>query len=254
MARMSIGEFAQAAGLTTKALRLYDQLELLTPVEVHPHSGYRFYDESQLERARLVAWLRGLGMPLARIKVVAELPPQAGATEVDSYWRQVEADIAARKQLAQFLIDHLSRKDSEMATTPTPLRLHSAAHTDVGLVRHTNEDAVYAGGQLFAVADGFGMQDADSHAATAALAALKSSDIDTPSATLVQRLRTAAGNAHTAVTEFRNSASSRDEVGSTLTALLFSGAHIALAHVGDSRAYLLRDGELHQLTHDHTYV
>lgn len=55
VAGMNISEFAQVAGLTAKALRLYDRLELLTPTEVHPRSGYRCYDASQLERARLAA-------------------------------------------------------------------------------------------------------------------------------------------------------------------------------------------------------
>ena len=65
MARLSIGEFARVSGLTPKALRLYDELGLLPPADVDPRSGYRSYDPAQLGRARLVAWLRGLGMPLA---------------------------------------------------------------------------------------------------------------------------------------------------------------------------------------------
>lgn len=67
MARLSIGEFAHESRLTPKALRLYDELGLLPPAQVDPRSGYRSYDPAQLERARLVAALRGLGMLLARI-------------------------------------------------------------------------------------------------------------------------------------------------------------------------------------------
>jgi len=58
---MSIGEFARSSGLSLKALRLYDELELLPPARVDPGSGYRFYEVGQLEQARLVAALRQIG-------------------------------------------------------------------------------------------------------------------------------------------------------------------------------------------------
>src|SRR5699024_10600819 len=254
MARMNIGEFAQASGLTAKALRLYDKLNLLTPAEIHPHTGYRYYDTSQLERARLVASLRGLGMPLARIRTVAELPPQAGATEVASYWRGVEADMAARKQLADSLVDHLSNKEFDMADTSGDLVLHSAAHTANGLVRASNEDAVYAGTHLFAAADGFGMQHSNHSAAAAAIAALEEFDTETTPESVLATLAAAAAAARTSVHACDEAEPSGDQVGSTLTAMLRCDAPVALAHIGDSRAYLSRGGELHRLTDDHTYV
>src|SRR5258708_19783284 len=71
--------FARAARLSPKALRLYDELGLLRPAAVDGESGYRFYDPAQLERARLIAWLRRLGMPLARIRRVGDLPAEAAA-------------------------------------------------------------------------------------------------------------------------------------------------------------------------------
>ena len=61
---LTIGEFARASGLTAKALRLYDELELLTPAEVDPSNGYRYYAPEQVEQARLVARLRSAGVPL----------------------------------------------------------------------------------------------------------------------------------------------------------------------------------------------
>ena len=67
MELMTSGAFAQASGLSRKALRLYDELGLLHPTRVDPETLYRFYDPGQLEQARLVAWLRRLGMPLAVI-------------------------------------------------------------------------------------------------------------------------------------------------------------------------------------------
>jgi PPM family protein phosphatase len=86
---LTIGAFARAAGLSPKALRLYDELGLLPPAQVDPLSGYRFYEPEQLERARLVAWLRRLGMPLAGIRVVCDLEPAAAADVVTAYWAQV---------------------------------------------------------------------------------------------------------------------------------------------------------------------
>ena len=74
MGLLTIGSFARAARLSPKALRLYDELGLLRPAQVDPNSGYRFYDLDQLEQARLVAWLRRLGMPLAQIRVVCGMP------------------------------------------------------------------------------------------------------------------------------------------------------------------------------------
>ncbi|MEV1205228.1 MerR family transcriptional regulator, partial [Microbispora rosea] len=62
---LTIGTFARATRLSPKALRLYDEAGLLRPAAVDGESGYRYYDPAQLERARLIARLRRLGMPLA---------------------------------------------------------------------------------------------------------------------------------------------------------------------------------------------
>lgn len=254
MGTLSIGEFAQASGLTPKALRLYDDLGLLAPAEVDPRSGYRSYEPEQLERARLVASLRRLGMPLARIRVVCDLPPRAAAAEVTSYWRQVEADTAARRRLSTLLIDRLSGKDAEMTVSNSALGRRHAARTERGLVRQSNEDVVFTGTRLCAVADGFGTQGADHTAGAAAVEALAPVDSRDVDGDLLEALGEAAGHARTAVAEFAAADAARQNAGSTLTAMLWSGSRYALVHVGDSRAYLLRAGELTQLTHDHTFV
>lgn len=62
---LTIGAFARACRLSPKALRLYDEPDLLRPARVDPDTGYRHYAVEQLEQARLVAWLRRLGMPPA---------------------------------------------------------------------------------------------------------------------------------------------------------------------------------------------
>lgn len=85
---LTIGEFAQATGLTAKALRLYDDLGLLCPAEVSAHNGYRYYERTQVDAARLVARLRLAGVPLAQIAAIAGADtPQAAAAMLLSYWR-----------------------------------------------------------------------------------------------------------------------------------------------------------------------
>jgi protein phosphatase len=96
MGLLTIGSFARASRLSPKALRLYDELGLLRPTRVDPQSGYRRYDPGQLEQARLVAWLRRIGMPLSRIRVVCGLPAGPAAVNVAEYWSHVESDAAAR--------------------------------------------------------------------------------------------------------------------------------------------------------------
>lgn len=71
MELMTSGAFARASGLSRKALRLYEELGLLRPVQVDQASQYRLYAPAQLEQARLVAWLRRLGMPLAAVRAVS---------------------------------------------------------------------------------------------------------------------------------------------------------------------------------------
>ncbi|MFF8790259.1 MerR family transcriptional regulator [Streptomyces sp. NPDC015125] len=244
---LSIGAFARACRLSPKALRLYDELGLLTPARVDPHSGYRHYAPAQLERARLVAWLRRLGMPLARIREVCELAPVAAAAAVAAYWAQAEADTAARRDLAAFLVDQLSRKDTAMTEPATPLTMRFAALTDQGLVRPSHQDAACAGPRLLAVADGYGPRGGP--AAAAAIEALQDLEHrDLTSADLPAVLEDAAQRAH------RAAPPAHEASGSTLTALLRSGSQLAVLHIGDSRAYVLRDSGLFRITHDHSLV
>ena len=111
---MSIGEFARLSRLSPKALRLYDELGLLPPDRVDPGSGYRWYAAGQLDSARLVASLRQIGVPLAQITVILSLDPEAAAQQVRAYRSGAEADHAARRDLAGYLIDRLSGKRNDM--------------------------------------------------------------------------------------------------------------------------------------------
>jgi DNA-binding transcriptional MerR regulator len=81
------GEFGAAARLSPKALRLYAEQGLLLPARVDPATGYRYYSPGQLPRARLIARLRGLGLPLARIGFLADLSPEARALELRGWLR-----------------------------------------------------------------------------------------------------------------------------------------------------------------------
>ncbi|MFF1376420.1 MerR family transcriptional regulator [Streptomyces sp. NPDC058308] len=278
MGLLTIGAFAKASRLSPKALRLYDELGLLPPARVDPVTGYRFYAPDQLEQARLVAWLRRLGMPLARIRHVcaldaetgagadvatgagADVPTGAAAREVRAYWAQVEADLAARRNLAAFLVDHLSRKDPAMSPTTPPLTIRYAALSETGRVRESNQDTAYAGSRLLAVADGFGRTGAPASAAAVdtfkrleSLEVLESGDV--PAGSLLNLLEEAVEQAGQAVHGATASGTGpADEAGTTLTAMLWTGSQLALVHIGDSRACLLRDGEFFRITHDHTLV
>lgn len=250
MDMLTIGAFAKACRLSPKALRLYDELDLLRPARVDPDTGYRYYAVAQLERARLVAWLRRVGMPLADIRRVCSLGPGAAAVEIRAYWARVEAETAVRRDLAAFLVDHLTEESGRDTTTMNTLELRYCAHSDRGRVRPANQDSVYAGGRLLAVADGFGP--AGAPASSAAVEALRFLDTrEVPAGGVLNLLEEAVQGAAQAV---RDAADGAEEAGTTLTALLWTGSRLALVHIGDSRAYLLRDGELFRITHDHTVV
>jgi protein phosphatase len=130
-----------------------------------------------------------------------------------------------------------------------------AVASDVGLLREGNEDAAFAGRRLLAVADGMGGHAAGEVASAAVIAALEQLDelgvnAGDPEEALNEAITEA--NAH-----LRDMVAADNELhgmGTTVTALLMDGDQAWLVHVGDSRAYLLRDGALRQITRDHTFV
>ena len=132
--------------------------------------------------------------------------------------------------------------------------LRFAARSDVGLLRDGNEDSLYAGPRLLAVADGMGGAAAGEVASAVAIAALAPLDEDAPGADLLEALSAAAYDANDHLRELIAHDVSLSGMGTTLTAMLIAGTRIGLLHIGDSRAYLLRDGDLTQITHDHTLV
>jgi protein phosphatase len=134
------------------------------------------------------------------------------------------------------------------------LVLRYAARSDRGLIRGNNQDSVYAGPRLLAVADGMGGHAAGDVASKVVIAALEHLDDDAPSGDMLQAMREAVFEGSEHLREVIREAPQLEGMGTTLTAILFAGGRLALCHVGDSRAYLQRDGVMSQITHDDTFV
>lgn len=134
------------------------------------------------------------------------------------------------------------------------LVLRYAARSDRGLIRGSNQDSVYAGPRLLAVADGMGGHAAGDVASKVVIAALEHLDDDAPSGDMLSSLRNAVFDGSEHLREVIRESPELEGMGTTLTAVLFAGGRLALCHVGDSRAYLVRDGQLNQITHDDTFV
>jgi serine/threonine protein phosphatase PrpC len=134
------------------------------------------------------------------------------------------------------------------------LTLRYAAQSDRGLIRDGNQDSVYAGPRLLAVADGMGGMAAGDVASNIVIAAMAPLDEDVPGDALVDALRHAVGTANQTLRDTVDANPHLEGMGTTLTAVLFSGSKIGMVHIGDSRAYMVRQGEFAQITKDDTYV
>jgi protein phosphatase len=133
------------------------------------------------------------------------------------------------------------------------LRVIEQAHrTDTGRQRQANEDAYFARGALFAVADGMGGAQAGEVASR--LAAESFEPVERGSESPEAYLRAIARTANARIHRLSQADASRSGMGTTLTAALVEEDEVSFAHVGDSRAYLFRDGELKLLTSDHSLV
>ena len=134
------------------------------------------------------------------------------------------------------------------------LALRYAVRSDVGLLREGNEDSAYAGPHLLAVADGMGGHAAGEVASAETITTISSLDSERPGIDLVSALAEAVAMANMRLQELVISDPATEGMGTTLTAMLWLDGHAALCHIGDSRAYLLRNGQFYQITHDHTLV
>ena len=129
--------------------------------------------------------------------------------------------------------------------------LRAAAASVPGLLRQGNEDAAYAGRRLLAVADGMGGHAAGEVASAAVVESLRACDVAAGPGELLEVLARGVTAANAEVARQAAEDPTRLGMGTTLTAMLWSDGQAALVHIGDSRAFRLRDGVLRRLTEDH---
>ncbi|WP_022868922.1 PP2C family protein-serine/threonine phosphatase [Schaalia vaccimaxillae] len=136
-----------------------------------------------------------------------------------------------------------------------PAEFHSAARSDVGLVRSNNQDSGYAGANLLVLADGMGGPAGGDIASSVALAHLVPLDTDShPADSMLPLLRKALMDAHDELSDRSSRDRDLEGLGTTCIAIMRSGNRLAMVHIGDSRAYMLRGETLTQVTTDHSYV
>jgi protein phosphatase len=137
--------------------------------------------------------------------------------------------------------------------------LRSAVGSDVGRRRENNQDSAVTSPRILAVADGMGGHAHGEVASTVAISAMRDLDaqlrgVDLAGADLLAALRDAVDEAAARLTALAKQDPDLRGTGTTVVAFLVDGTRIGVLHLGDSRAYLLREGELHRLTRDHTLV
>jgi PPM family protein phosphatase len=168
---------------------------------------------------------------------------------------------------AKFNRDELVRgwHDYQARTPRVVPILKYAAKTDMGQVRENNEDKfeyyepeqagiLAARGSLFAVADGVGGAAAGQIASEMMLKSLIAGYFDHPAPDVETALRDAIANANDRVYGLAQMIPERNGMGTTLTTAIFIENHVVVAQLGDSRAYLIRDGDIRQVTQDHSWV
>ncbi len=133
-------------------------------------------------------------------------------------------------------------------------RLRFKAHSEVGRVRKNNQDAAYASPTMLMVADGMGGAAAGDLASAVAVTVAAKADQPLSGEEMLTHMEGIVDDANSLLSELVSRDLSLDGMGTTFCGAMFDGHQFALTHVGDSRCYLLRDGELRQLTHDHSWV
>ena len=134
------------------------------------------------------------------------------------------------------------------------LQLRYVAHSEIGLIRKNNQDSGYASPHLVVVADGMGGAAAGDLASAVAIDTIRKIEAPTEGKQMLGVLADAIHDANDKIAELIESDVSLEGMGTTVTGAMFDGVELGVAHIGDSRAYLLRDGRLERLTHDHTWV
>ncbi|HVT87924.1 MAG TPA: MerR family transcriptional regulator [Tepidisphaeraceae bacterium] len=116
----SVGEFSRVTGITVKALRLYHEQQLLIPSHIDPQTGYRYYHESLIERARAIVYLRNLELPIEQIKLILNSTDDDHIlTAMQSHQQTIEARIRELCSVARSLEHFISQERRVSAMTPT---------------------------------------------------------------------------------------------------------------------------------------
>jgi PPM family protein phosphatase len=140
------------------------------------------------------------------------------------------------------------------------MKLDYAAISDVGRVRKDNQDSGYAGAHLLAVCDGVGGAARGDVASSTTIQQLRELDAPVPGDSgddadvLLGRISRALHDAHDRIARLVDEDPALSGTSTTATVALFDGDRVGVGHVGDSRAYLFRNGEISRLTSDHTFV
>ena len=132
--------------------------------------------------------------------------------------------------------------------------LRFEAHSEVGRIRKNNQDAGYASPTMLLVADGMGGAAAGDLASAVAAVTARDADAHLAGEEMLTHMAGVVGDANTRLADLVAQDLTLDGMGTTFCGAMFDGEHMALTHIGDSRCYLLRDGDLRQLTHDHSWV
>jgi PPM family protein phosphatase len=248
---MPIGEFSDRSGLSPKRLRSYAAEGILVPAAIDPASGYRYYSPGQLLEAQIIDALRQAGMRLVDIRAVLRhrspdhLDGWATRLEVERTERQRALDLA-RTLLAGDSTDPTTYRRSQEVTMTT---LRTAGITETGLVRENNEDSIAHTDRLALVADGMGGLPGGEIAAEAAVGIIQAAFTGRS----LDELEAAIRAANWTIWDRAGASSELAGMGTTICATgLLEDGRLAVANVGDSRAYLWHDGELRQLTQDHS--
>lgn len=134
------------------------------------------------------------------------------------------------------------------------LALRYLAHSEIGLVRKNNQDSAYTSPTMLMVADGMGGAAAGDLASAVAIRELRAADGEHTGEEMLAVLTAAIQSANEQISSLIDSDPSLDGMGSTVCGAMFDGEKLALANIGDSRAYRFRDGHLTRLTRDHSWV
>jgi len=257
---LPIGEFAERCGLSPKVLRTYASAGLLTPAAVDGASGYRYYSRRQLQEAKTIALLRRAGVP---IKDIASFLNNPSTARLDQWEQELDTETRSRMQALQEARQHIT---STILTKTVPtghvsplgetnmIYLRAEASSDIGKVRATNQDVLLVNDGLFGVADGMGGHAGGEVAAGLAVEVLGTSfnNFDRTADGLLEACR----EANRAIWRRAEDDAELTGMGTTLTAVgVVSSdgtAELAVVHVGDSRVYVVQQGETRRVTEDHT--